>query len=321
MNEIPVLLLGYNRPDKLRQLISEISATKPPIVLIGIDGPSPFRKLDNDLVRQTEAVVESIDWNAKIQTRFRATNLGLRLAVTDSVSWAISEYGKVIVLEDDCKPGRQFISFASHMLNVFEHVDDVAHINGYNIVPPKNLSHPDLSIRLTRFPESYAWATWDRAWSHYDDSLEWALNCPLEELVAITGTIVSALRWRLTFRDAQRGRIDTWAYRWLATMWSHQWKMIAPNVNLVQYDGFSGGTHTLRNAKWSELPLGDINLENAADLLEEATQDSEADKWLGKLLFGESIRGFFEGIAASCAMETIRLSKNATRPFKRPENF
>ena len=45
------------------------------------------------------------------ETGFRKSNLGLRKAVVDAVNWANSEYGRVIVLEDDVRAGPQMIDF------------------------------------------------------------------------------------------------------------------------------------------------------------------------------------------------------------------
>ena len=306
MDHAPVLLLGYNRPDKMLQLINALSSTKPQRLLIGVDGPNSTKPADAHLVKQTQDTIGSITWPCEIRTRFRPINLGLKNAVVDSVSWAISEFGQVIILEDDAIPGPQFVPYACQMLKDYCDAPNIAHINGYNIVPPKFIQNPDVHSRLTRFPESYAWATWDRAWNSYYDSLDWAVNCPISKLIEITGSRVNAMRWRLTFRDAASGRINTWAYRWLATMWSNNWKMLAPNRNLVAYSGWTDGTHTRRKPKWSELPIKDINFTDKETSIEHVVLDAAADAWLGKKVFGESPFGLAEGVAATIAMSLLK---------------
>jgi hypothetical protein len=165
----PVLLLGFNRPQKMAQLIAALSVSKPSQVLIGVDGPRVNNAKDADLVRLTQETAELITWPSTVVTRFRNENLGLRAAVVDAVTWATSEYGKVIVIEDDCIPGPDFVPFSTNMLERFENEPRIGHINGYNLVASENLSSPGSPIRLTRYPESYAWATWERAWKNYDN--------------------------------------------------------------------------------------------------------------------------------------------------------
>jgi hypothetical protein len=308
----PVLLLGFNRPQKMAQLITALSVSKPSQVLIGVDGPRANNAEDADLVRLTQETVELITWPATVVTRFRNENLGLRAAVVDAVTWATSEYGKVIVIEDDCIPGPDFVPFSTNMLERFENEPRIGHINGYNLVASENLSSPGSPIRLTRYPESYAWATWERAWKNYDNDLTWALQCSLQELQKITHSYVGALRWKINFADAKSERIQTWAYRWLASMWKNNLSIIAPSANLVRYDGYEDGTHTRRTARWTELPMTKQVLNDQHESLDSLLHDEKADHWIAKQVFRENALGIFEGVAASVVMEILKRQPNTS---------
>ena len=302
----PVLLLGFNRPKKMAQLIAALSVSKPSQILIGVDGPRAHNAKDVDLVRLTQETAALITWPATVVTRFRNENLGLRAAVVDAVTWATSEYGKVIVIEDDCIPGPDFVPFATNMLERFNNESRVGHINGYNLVAPENLTSPSSPIRLTRYPESYAWATWERAWKKYDNDLTWATECSLEDLQRITHSYVGALRWKINFADANSERIHTWAYRWLASMWENNLSIIAPNANLVRYDGHEDGTHIRRKARWTELPITRPAVDKSLESLDLPEHDEQADLWIAQQVFRENILGLFEGVAASFAMELLK---------------
>ena len=304
-HEAPVLLLGFNRPEKMRQLISALRTSSPQCVLVAVDGPRLSHSGDAALVQQVQQAVELIDWTDDVQTLFRDSNLGLRTAVTQAVTWAVSGHGRVIVLEDDCIPGPSCVPFMQWGLNRYSDEKSVAHINGYNLVPRNILSRPDESIRATRYIESYAWATWEHAWTAYDDSLEWALESPLSELATIVGCRTAAIRWRINFRDAAAGRINTWAYRWMATIWSNRWTVLAPNVNLCRYDGHESGTHTLRKARWKELPV-EFTWPNNLGPRDVPRTDIGADSWTGRTVFRESGLGLLDGLLASGAMELRR---------------
>jgi hypothetical protein len=295
-DETPVLLLGYNRPEQMRGLIRSLGELKPKLILLSVDGPKVNRINDLELVRQTQETVNEITWDAEIKTRFRESNLGLRKAVVDAVTWANSEYGKAIVLEDDVRAGPQTLDFLNHNLMMHKKNPEIAHINGYNLVPINHITNPGGASRLCIYPESYAWATWGRAWNKYDDDLTWANRVSVSELKEICGSIVGAFRWKQNFSDASNELIDTWAYRWLATIWENRWKCISPNRNVSNYEGWEHGTHTFFKVKYQEPRIKQIDLDQADSSF---ALDEAATKWLGKYVFDETLRGVSKGIVIS----------------------
>ncbi len=300
----PVLLLGYNRPEQMRGLIQSLSPFQPKVILLAIDGPNQNRPNDPELVKQTQEAINQVAWNAEIITRYRESNLGLRRAVVDAVTWANSEYGRVIVLEDDVRAGPQLLDFLNHNLDKYEKQNEVAHINGYNLVPIDHINKPDEASRISIYPESYAWATWDRAWKNYDDDLTWAKSASIDEIKKIVGSTTGALRWRQNFNDAAAERIDTWAYRWLASMWAKNLKIISPNQNIAQYFGSENGTHTRRKIKWQELEIESLPTNDRS--LGENKVDKLADGWLKKSVFKETIMGVLEGQVISILLSIIK---------------
>ena len=172
-------------------------------------------------------------------------------------------------------------------------------------MPVEYLSQPAQQSRLSTYPESYAWATWDRAWKKYDDELTWANNASVEELKSIVGTTFGALRWKQNFSDASAERIDTWAYRWLASMWEHQWLMVSPNRNISTYEGNLSGTHTRRKPKWSKLEVDHLPTRNSQEVL---ILDKVADQWLSKNVFRAKPLGVLEGIAISTVLGVKRFN-------------
>jgi hypothetical protein len=299
MESAPVLLLAYNRPEKLSQLIQRIRVLRPSVLLVSVDGPKISKPGDKDLVLATQKIIQSIDWDVKIETRFREENIGLRLAVQDSVNWAISQYGKVIVIEDDAVPGPQLLDFFNFNLQKFADDQKVMHVSGYNVVPPQNLLS-DTGSRFSRYPESFAWATWERAWKHYDENLTWGLESSVRDIAKITGSTTSALRWKLNFHDAAAGRIGSWAYRWISSMWSQNGTTVAPNRNLLSYSGFDEGTHTVRSPRWKDLPIENLSFSENDNL---AITDLEADNWTGSSVFRENPWGIIDGVASSIVLE------------------
>ena len=302
MNKAPVLILAYNRADKVANLIDSLRPLRPSTVLVGVDGPRFNKPNDVEKVAEVHKVLESINWTNDVQILGREKNLGLKRAVIDSVDWAIDAYGKAIVIEEDVIVGSQFLDFMNAMLYSYKDDEQVAHISGYNIVPEKKLSTDKL--RLTRYPESIAWATWSRAWKNFDESLTWGTHCNLEDIRKIVGSNIGALKWRMNFNDAQSDRISTWAYRWIASIWSKNQFVVSPNLNLVNYSGFDSGSHTITAAPWKELTISnykDFDFIDGSPL----ELDLRADGWLAKEVFGESVLGLAKNLTITAIRKFI----------------
>jgi hypothetical protein len=314
VRQTPVLLLGYNRADKMRGLIEALRVSAPKLVMVVVDGPKLGNVADEAKVQAVRDTVAAIDWTSDVVLRFRPVNVGLRASVSDAVGWATTEYGQVIVIEDDVLPGPHFVAYAERMLELYRANEQVMHISGYNVVAREDLGIPQAHNRLSRYPESFAWATWDRAWRYYDDNLSWPGHNTLRELRSVTGSRAAALRWRFNFLDAKAERISTWAYRWIASMWSRGGRALNPNENLVTYVGQDDGTHTLMKPAWVELPLYDGPLEPLLTM--DAVLDERADSWVSRVVFGGTPYGAARGVLISLALH-VRKRSRARRAARR----
>jgi hypothetical protein len=301
----PVLIVGFNRPEHLAGTIRALAISQPKTVLLAIDGPRPGKPSDANLCVASQRCVDLITWPCDVKTRFRSQNLGIRYAVVDAVNWAVDLYGSVIVLEDDAEPGPEAISFADAMLQQHAADNHIGHISLYNMVPERHLSAPHQSTRLSRYPESYSWATWHRAWKQYDDNLSWISETSTLRQMLEDQSYWRARKWTQNLRDAETERIDTWAYRWIASLWRHHFVCVSPNRNLVRYTGQQGGTHTRRQQRWNELVISTL----PADTSRSSAIDYKADAWLAREIFRETAFGYIEGLAASSALGLLRANR------------
>ena len=308
MPEAPVLILAYNRPDQIRGLIDSMRPYAPKSVFIGVDGPKETAS-DSERVRKVIEEVEGINWTDDVQILERKSNLGLRLAVPDAVSWAISKAGRVIVVEDDVRVSKDFFPYMHHCLTEFANENQIGAISGYNPVPRRFITNPGFRSRASLYPESYTWATWDRAWSKYEDDLAWAKESSLGDIKELTGSWRAALVWKMNFADAESGAISTWAYRWVASLWKNKLLSISPNVNLVDYRGQTEGTHTMGSRSWAELDTDEIMGLESGDSSFLKPADELADNWIARNIFRSTNLGVARRAAESLVLNAIRSKK------------
>jgi len=302
----PVLILGFRRPDNILKIIEAIRPNRPRVIFFAVDGARKGRKDDLDLVIQTQLAIRSIDWSCDLKIRFRDENMGIRKAVPDALSWVLESNGEVIVIEDDAIPGPDLLVFIQSQLKLFRNDSNVAHVSGYNLVPPNEISSPRNLTRGSIYPESYLWGTWARAWNLYSDNIgDYKTVVRKMDLNKMEKVV-----WFLNFRMAHHDLIQTWAYRWMATMWRENMKCISPNVNLSTYVGSKDGTHTRRKSHVTELKISKID-EQLANLSRGV--DLAADKWVSRKIFHASPHGVAAHAMAYAALGAIKLQRKIPR--------
>lgn len=304
----PVLILAFNRPTHVKGLIDSLRPHNPERILVSVDGPRKNFPKDKEKIAEVLIEIQKINWTTNVEIRIRKENLGLRFAVADAVSWAINKHGEIIVVEDDVVVGPEFLTFMSDMLEKYRDDESIGHISGYNLVPASLLNNPSTRIRLSKIPESYAWATWAREWNYYDENLDWARKQRVSTLRRLLKSLSQAIIWKLNFYDARTNNINTWAYRWVSTLWARDKFCISPNRNLVSYTGNAEGTHTRTKVRHAELPvesLAKLKIDSRLEL------DEMADQWIQKVVFHATFLGIFLRLSHSIALSIIKLVRNS----------
>lgn len=240
----PVVLLIFNRPAETAAAVAAIRAVRPSRLLIVADGPRPGRTDDTRNCADARAAARAVDWPCTIEWHESATNLGCRRRVASGLDWVFARASEAVIVEDDCLPDPSFFHFCADLLARHRHDPAVMSICGHRCDGPDEHDAP--SYVFSRYPSSWGWATWRRAWGLYDPTLaRWAELRTTNWLETILGDAAAVSYWQRTFDQAAAGA-DTWDYAWVFTHWLHQAAAIRSRVNLVRNIGFGpAATHTL----------------------------------------------------------------------------
>ena len=82
----PILLIGFNRPERLKAQVDRLRAVKPRRLFVAVDGPRPDRPGEAEIVARTRAAVAAVDWPCDLQARFLDANRGCRFAPPEAIS-------------------------------------------------------------------------------------------------------------------------------------------------------------------------------------------------------------------------------------------
>ena len=259
MPSAPVLFLIFNRPELTLRSFERIRAAAPRQLFVAGDGPRPNVPGEAEKVAAARREVEDVDWPCDVQTLYREDNLGCARAVSSAIDWAFEKVDELIVLEDDCLPAASFFPFCTELLERYRDDERVCVISGDNFQPgPPRTPY---SYYFSRFNHCWGWATWKRAWRHFD--LEMALWPEIRDggwMSDILHDNLAVSYWTQKFDAVYRREIDTWDYQWTFVCWIQRGLSALPAVNLVQNLGFvESATHT-KDGRMHSVPAHDLEL-------------------------------------------------------------
>lgn len=248
--------MGFNRPDALRRVLTEVQRAGVERLYVALDGPRPGRARDSHLCGEARAVVEADAWAPDISLRIREDNLGCKAAVTDALDWFFAAEAEGIVLEDDCLPDSSFFGYCATLLKRYRDDERVWLISGSNLL---GTYRPRRSDYFFGDGGIWGWASWRRAWNARDiDMALWGDDDARDTARRFLG----AWAWRFLaprYEAVARGDIDTWDYQWSWTRASQGGLSVIPARNLISNIGFRpDGTHTVEDSWLSEIPRASL---------------------------------------------------------------
>lgn len=170
--------------------------------------------------------------------------MGCKRRMASGITWVFEQVEEAIILEDDCVPDSTFFRFCDELLEKYRNDERVVHIAGCNVY--FGTAQAPYSYFFSQQSNTWGWATWRRAWRHYDVQMgQWAALRNTWWLRQVLGDWDAVAYWREIFDRTARGDIDTWDYQWLFTGWLRGGLAIIPSVNLISNIGFGAdATHT-----------------------------------------------------------------------------
>lgn len=265
-NTAPVALFVYNRPEHTRRtldLLREDQLACQTELIIFSDGPRSLN--DQQKVRDVRELLRDIDGFRSVTVRAAEGNRGLAKSIIAGVTEVVEKYGRVIVLEDDLVVSPYFLSYMNDALELYENVDRVMHVCGY-WYPVQCADIPDTFF--LRYPSSWGWGTWKRAWQHFrkdPEGLQKSFSKADIQKFNLDGAVNI---WEQVLHNLN-GKADTWAVFWYASLFHRGGLSLYPSRSLVKNVGMDGsGQHCLKTRMY-ENALSSANIEVVAAALKE----------------------------------------------------
>jgi hypothetical protein len=268
-NNTPIIFCVYNRPDLTKITFNFIKSVKPKILFLISDGPKNIT--DFQRIKEVRSIISNIDWDCKVYKRFRTKNFGCKKSFEDGVGWLFSRYDRMIYIEDDTLPSKDFIRFAEENLQRYENTTDIVVISAQfefsRYIKEKNSSYI-LSPLLRLQP----FATWKRVWELYekDISVIWYNNIFKIRTVKKFNNFLYYIYFSLLFNWASIKAIDGWDFEFCCSLICKLDKpplAIIPIKNLAKNIGMNHPLATHPVHKSIENFSNNINMESLKKII------------------------------------------------------
>jgi hypothetical protein len=174
-----------------------------------------------------------------IRLFFRDGNLGLSKSIIIGVSEILTEFPRVIVLEDDLTVSPYFLRFMNQALDRYDEEPRVASICGYTF-PIETMLPESYFIRGA---DCWGWATWRRGWEIFSSDGARLLE-KIRSGLSYDFDYRGAYPFTKVLEDQVTEKNDSWAIRWQAALFIQNKLTLYPGRSLVQNLGFdSSGAH------------------------------------------------------------------------------
>ena len=166
----------------------------------------------------------------------RDTNWGLARSIIDGVTRLVESRGRVIVVEDDLVVAPYFLQFMNDALDIYEDEPRVGHIQACDFTQDAHL--PDTF--LIKWTGSWGWATWKRAWQHFNPDGRQLLQQLEERGLTRTFDFNGKYGFTRMLRRQIEGKNNSWAIRWNASLFLKDILSLNVGRSLVSNEGFDG---------------------------------------------------------------------------------
>ena len=175
MSYAPIIIFVYNRADHFKQVYDALAAckeAKQSDLFIFSDGAKneAGKEKVTEVRRAVAEIKDSGDFRTVTVTE-SPVNKGLAASVIAGVTQVINKYGKVIVVEDDCKVSPFFLSYINSALDYYKDNKKIGSIAGYTPM----IDFPDdykKDVFCAYRSCSWTWATWQDRW----EGVDWELK-------------------------------------------------------------------------------------------------------------------------------------------------
>lgn len=242
-NLAPIIIVVYNRPQHTRKMLEALenaTLASQSNIYIFSDGAKDAANIN--LVNQVRAILREPRNFNNINITERSKNIGLANNIITGIQSVLQAHGKAIILEDDLIISKHGLEYFNDALTAYQPDEKVMAISGY-MYPIKDKSALDEGF-FFRVPNTWGWATWDRAWKHFETDITKSTKDFSKDDIRRFSIDYSEDFWKQV-KQIKAGKINSWAIHWYLSVFNQNGLVLYPRESMIQNIGTEGSsTHS-----------------------------------------------------------------------------
>ncbi|MCM1154891.1 MAG: glycosyltransferase [Roseburia sp.] len=243
MVDTGIAIFTYNRSEHLKKVLAGLKNNEiRHKVYIFQDGMKNHQR-DLKQWHDVKKVIDEIDW-LEFEYVSSEWNKGCAKSIEDGIGYVLDRHEAVIILEDDCVPLPNFLSYMDSCLEKYQQNQHVIGIGGFAWNLDMDIHNADEDVYASGRTMSAAWGTWKNRWECYARDYEilrriYANQDASERLGIWGGDLESILCNTLVCR------LDAWDIFWALHAIEKNKVFIIPYKSFIDNIGFDGsGMHS-----------------------------------------------------------------------------
>ena len=247
MSYAPVAMFVYNRADHFKETyeaLAKCEEAKRTDLIVFSDGAKNGKNAEG--VEKVRAFAGEIKYKndfKSVKIIESPQNKGLAKSIVEGVTQVLKEYGRIIVLEDDCACSPYFLKYMNKCLDYYENNKKIGAISGYAPAIDFPKDYKDNIFTAYRSC-SWSWGTWKDRWENVDWELEgFSEFCKNPKLIKKLNSNGNDRFMRL-YRQT-KGNGSSWSVRFGAHLVKNDWLTVYPRYSYIKNIGCDeSGVHS-----------------------------------------------------------------------------
>lgn len=238
MTRAPIALFVYSRPRHTRRTVEALQrnsqASESDLWVYSDAARNPN---GSEGVQQVRDYIKTIDGFKTVTVVEHTENRGLAGSIVAGLGEICAKYGRAIVMEDDLECSQYFLEYMNAALERYAHDDRVMQIAGHMFAVDLKMGDDALFLP---FITSWGWATWERAWQHFDFLATGYDRLAADPALRRRFDLDGHYNYFKMLKAQQEGKIDSWAIRWYLSVFRREGLALYPKKSFIRNLGFDG---------------------------------------------------------------------------------
>ena len=253
MLQVPILLITFNRPEHTRKVLTEILKQEPQELYVCQDGAREGNENDRikcqgvrDVINELTSPYAVAHKDFTLHTLYQKENHGCGPGPATGITWFFENVEMGIIMEDDCLPSETLMAFEAELLEKYKDDERISLITGTNALSKWRSYKYDYIFAKTGGMTMGSWASWRRAWKHFDWEIKnWVNPETKERMYQVLGAEKYDEIAPLYDRIYANPPRDAWDFQWAYARTLLDSSTIVSTVNQMSNIGFGEeSTHT-----------------------------------------------------------------------------